>query len=522
MNSASHSPGKVYLVGAGPGSIAYLTVRSQTLLSIADALVYDALIDPNLLNLIPPTCQTFDVGKRGGKPSTPQTEINRLLVEQCQQGHQVVRLKSGDPFIYGRCSEEIQALQQAHCRFEVVPGVSAAIAAPLLAGIPLTDVAISRSFAVLTGHEPDTLNWAALAQMETLVILMGTRTLPEIVEQLQRHGRDPQTPVAILRWMAHPQQQVWVSSLSQVLADTADLRLSPSVIVIGEVVRLRSYLMPPEPPLMPIMSANLPLEPYTILITRSASQSSQFQDLLSQQGATVVELPALEITPPSSWKALDRALTELDSFDWLVLTSSNGVDHFFQRLLDRDLDARSLASLRIAVVGKKTAKRLIEKGIQPDLIPPDFVADALVDAFPADIATSRLLFPRVETGGRDVLVRQLCDRGADVVEVPAYESRCPQTIDADALQAIQSGSIDIITFASSKTVRYFCTLVHSSPDLSLEDAWLQSAAIASIGPQTSQACHEYLGRVDIEAQEYTLEGLTQALVDWAQAQKLQS
>jgi uroporphyrinogen III methyltransferase/synthase len=273
---------------------------------------------------------------------------------------------------------------------------------------------------------------------------------------------------------------------------------------------------------MPIMSANLPLEPYTILITRSASQSSQFQDLLSQQGATVVELPALEITPPSSWKALDRALTELDSFDWLVLTSSNGVDHFFQRLLDRDLDARSLASLRIAVVGKKTAKRLIEKGIQPDLIPPDFVADALVDAFPADIATSRLLFPRVETGGRDVLVRQLCDRGADVVEVPAYESRCPQTIDADALQAIQSGSIDIITFASSKTVRYFCTLVHSSPDLSLEDAWLQSAAIASIGPQTSQACHEYLGRVDIEAQEYTLEGLTQALVDWAQAQKLQS
>ena len=513
----SESSGKVYLVGAGPGHSAYLTVRGQHLLAQADVLVCDALIDEDLLQHIPSTCQIFEVGKRGGQPSTSQADINQLLVQQCQKDKQVVRLKSGDPFIFGRCTEEIQALQKAGCSFEVVPGISSALAAPLLAGIPLTDPVLSRGFAVFTGHEPDALDWEALVQLETLVFLMATRTLPDIVERLQRHGRSANTPVAIIRRAGQVQQQVWVSDLGRVLQDTAGARLSPSVIVIGEVVRLRPYLEPPDPPLAPMVSVE-PLSQKTILVTRSVGQSRQFCDRLEQAGARVVEMPALEIGPPTSWAPLDRAIDDLRSFDWLVLTSTNGVDYFFERLIAKGYDARSLADLKIAVVGKKTAKSLTDRSVQPDFIPPDFVADSLVENFPVhDLRGYRILFPRVESGGREVLVNQFRDRGSEVIEVPAYESRCPDAIPADALRAIQQGQLDVITFASSKTVQNFCYLIESTPGLSLQDPWLDTVCIASIGPQTSYACEDLLGRVDVEAQEYTLDGLLQAIEDWAQA-----
>lgn len=234
--------GKVYLVGAGPGDIQYLTLQAQHILAQAAVLVYDALVDEHLLQLVPAGCLTLDVGKRGGEPSTPQSEINRLLVEHCQQGLQVVRLKSGDPFIFGRCMAEIEALQAAHCPFEVIPGLSSALTAPLLANIPLTDPVLSRCFAVVSAHEPDRLNWDALAQMDTLVILMGGRQLAEVVSQLQRHGRSPKTPIAIIRWAGHSQQQTWVGTLATILQQTHDQSLSPAVIVVGEVVGLRSYL----------------------------------------------------------------------------------------------------------------------------------------------------------------------------------------------------------------------------------------------------------------------------------------
>ncbi len=237
--------GKVYLVGAGPGDIAYLTLRSQQLLSQAEVLIYDALVDPQLLHLVPDNCLKLDVGKRGGKPSTTQSEINQLLVEKCTQGHQVVRLKSGDPFIFGRCTAEIQALVAADCEFEVVPGISSALAAPLLAGIPLTDPVMSRCFAVLTAHEPDDLDWESLAGIQTLVILMGGRNLAEIVHHLHRHGRSLQTPIAIIRWAGSPQQQIWTGDLGNIVEETAVVSLSPAVIVIGQVVGLRDYLRSP-------------------------------------------------------------------------------------------------------------------------------------------------------------------------------------------------------------------------------------------------------------------------------------
>ena len=236
--------GKVYIVGAGPGAVAYLTVRSHQILTQAEALVYDALVSSDLGALLPVGCERHDVGKRGGHPSPPQPEIDRLLVRLCQQGKQVVRLKGGDPFIFGRSTSEIQALKAAGCAFEVVPGVSSALAAPLLAGIPLTDPVLGSHFAVLTAHDLELHDWDALARLSTLVILMGGRSLPEICDRLVQRGKRPETPVAVIRWAGQPQQQVWVGNLLTIEQRTKGETLSPCVIAIGEVVGLHDYLQP--------------------------------------------------------------------------------------------------------------------------------------------------------------------------------------------------------------------------------------------------------------------------------------
>ena len=501
--------GKVYLVGAGPGDVAYLTVKAQQLLNVAEVLIFDALIDAQLLQLVPPNCLKLEVGKRGGKPSTPQAEINQLLVEHCQAGSLVVRLKSGDPFIFGRSAAELEALIAANCAFEVVPGISSALAAPELAGIPLTDPVLSRCFAVLTAHEPEQLDWKALTPIPTLVILMGGQQLAEIVHQLLRHGRSPQTPVAIVRWAGTSQQQVWTAPLENIVVQTARISLSPAVIVIGEVVGLRQYLQPAKSgdEWRVSSSSTLPLAGKTILVTRSLTQSSLFSETLTKKGANAIEMPAIEIVPPSSWSALDNAIAHLSDFDWLILTSTNGVEYFFDRLATQGRDARALAGVKIAVVGEKTASCLKQRGLQPDFIPPNFVADSLVEHFPEPLNGKKVLFPRVETGGREVLVKELTASGAEVIEVAAYESRCPEVIAEAALDALQSRIVDIITFASSKTVRNFCQLLKPHPDINLD-----GICIASIGPQTSKDCISLLGRVDIEAKEYTLDGLIQAIV----------
>jgi uroporphyrinogen-III synthase len=249
----------------------------------------------------------------------------------------------------------------------------------------------------------------------------------------------------------------------------------------------------------------------TILVTRSAGQSGQFSQLLQQQGATVIEMPTLEITPPSSWAELDGAIAQLNEFDWLVLTSANAVSYFFERLATQLQDVGALAGIKIAVVGEKTAFFLKKRGMEPDFVPPDFIADALVTHFPESIADKRFLFPRVESGGREVLVQKFTEQGGIVTEVAAYQSSCPGAIDPQALVALQEKTVDVVTFASSKTVRHFCQLVEGAigPDWQTH---LGTVGIASIGPQTSTTCETLLGRVDVEAQAYTLEGLTQAVV----------
>lgn len=531
--------GKVYLVGAGPGDIAYLTLKAYRLLSNVEVLVYDALVDAELLQCVPPDCLKLNVGKRGGKPSTPQAEINNLLVKYCQQRKQVVRLKSGDPFIFGRSTSEIEALKTAGCDFEVVPGISSALAAPLLAGIPLTDPVMSRCFAVFTAHEPDALDWEALSRLETLVILMGGQHLAEIIHRLVRQGRIRSTPIAIIRWAGTPQQEIWIGTLDNILEQTSGVSLSPVVIVIGEVVGLRSYLQPEKISLedFPVdnalhpktMSTHLPLSPSshpltgkTILVTRAAGQSSQFTELLTASGATVIEMPTLEICPPSSWEGLDNAIANLSDLHWLILTSTNGVDYFFERLFAQGKDARTLTGIKIAVVGEKTAKSLNQRCLQPDFIPPNFVADSLVENFPEELTGKKVLFPTVESGGRDVLLKELIAKGAEVIQVAAYQSCCPKSVPPSAELALQSGNVDIITFASSKTVQFFYQLAEKifsensqENESSVVADALKGVCIASIGPQTSKTCRSLFGRVDVEAEEYTLDGLTQALIKWA-------
>ena len=553
INRINQVNGQVYLVGAGLGNIAYLTRRAQELLKQAEAIVYDALVDEQIWQLVPESCQRFNVGKRGGQPSWRQDEINQLLVSECQQGKQVVRLKGGDPFIFGRCTSEIIALQQAGCCFEVVPGISSALAAPELAAIPLTDPVLSRSFTVLTGHEPADLDWETFSQLETLVILMGTRQLPEIIHQLLRHDRSPNTPIAIIHSAGTAKQQVWTGTLGDILETTRGLSLSPAVIVIGEVVRLREYLQCDRSialsniALSNIALSNistftmpdrsLPLAGITILITRAAGQNNEFRDRLEKFGAIVAEMPALEIGPPSSWQELDRAIAHLDSYHWLILTSTNGVDYFFERLLTQGKDARHLAGLKIAVVGKKTAASLQQRGLKADFIPPNFVADSLVAEFPESVSGKNILFPRVETGGREVLVAEFTAAGANVTEVAAYQSGCPKKIDPAVANLLLQHQVDVITFASSKTVQYFYQLLTQEltqeldrrdrsdrlddPEtkndqklVNLLSDLLSNVYFASIGPQTSQTCIKLLGRVDMEAEEYTLDGLTQTIVKW--------
>jgi len=513
--------GKVFIVGAGIGGVEFLTVRARDLIGAAEVIISDALVDRTLLNLAPKAATRIIAGKRGGQESIKQAEINQMLVDYCLAGKRVVRLKSGDPWIFGRSLPEISALQAANCEWEVVAGISSAIAAPMLAGIPLTEVEASSCFAVMTGHDLNRLPWEAIAQIPTLVILMGTNNLTELLEKLSA-GKSGDMGIAIVRWCGRADQQVWTGTLANIQSKLPEGSLSPAVIIVGEVVKFHEQLASHRlqslenlDDLDGLAKEKLALQGKRILVTRSAGQASQFTDLLTSRGAEVIEMPTLAILPPTSWELLDQAIASLTNYDWLILTSANAVDSFFGRLKNSGKDSRALHSLKIAVVGRKTAEVLASYGITPDLVPTDFIADALVDAFlaiPNHVLTDKkMLFPRVESGGREILVEQLQKHGAIVDAILAYESGCPEAIDPIALEAIQTQNLNAIAFASSKTVKHFCQLLDQVAPNETWRSWLADVTIASIGPQTSKTCYELLGRVDCEAGEYTLDGLVEAI-----------
>ncbi len=501
--------GKVYLVGAGLGDRSMVTSRALEVVQQADVVLIDDLVDPHLWAEIPGKAVVIRVGKRVGQETISQDQINQVLIQLAQSHQQVVRLKAGDPWIFGRVLQEIQALQTARCSFEVIPGISSALGGPLFAGIPLTDPQRSRCFAVLTAHDLEALPWEALAQLETLVILMGSQKLEGVMERLMAVGRSAETPAAFIRHAGGSQQQVWTGSLATLSQQISTQSRSPGIIVVGEVVRLRDQILPwgseswrPDP---------RPLAGKTVLVTRADTQATTLTDLLKLQGARVIEMPTLEIVPPSSWDPLDQAIEKRSEFAWVILTSANAVTYFFDRLHHQGLDSRCLHCLKIAVVGSKTATVLGQYGIRPDLMPTEFVADALLDAFPgaSDLVGQKILFPRVETGGREVLVKGLQDLGATVVEVAAYQSICPPYTDPPVIQALRWGQVDVVTFASSKTVQHFCYLLQQA-DLDLDV--LQPSKIAAIGPKTAETCQSYFGRMDIMPAQYTLEDLVQAIV----------
>jgi len=491
--------GKVFIVGAGIGGIEYLTLKAHKILTKAEVLIYDALADVKLLQLVPKTCKLINVGKRGGQDSITQSEINQILVKECQQDRQIVRLKSGDPMIFGRTVSEVTALYSANCEFEIVAGISSAIAAPMLAGIPLTDSDLSPCFTVLTGHDLDILPWQGLGQMPTLVILMGTANLSSLLEKLKMY-KSVETAIAIIQWAGRTNQQIWTGTLSDIQLKLPT-QLSPAVIVVGNVVKYHELYQPIQ---------RKPLEGKRILVTRAEGQSSQFKQLLEDTGAEVIEMPTLVISPPDSWELLDRAIAQIQIYDWLILTSANAVEFFCQRLHAQNLDTRCLHNLKIAVVGRKTAESLSQQGIIPDLIPSNFIADSLAASFP-DCQGLNILFPRVQSGGREILIRELEQKGAKVNAVPTYESGCPKKIDELTLELLQNHQIDILTFASSKTVKHFYELLCQVELPNVWKQWLSSVQIASIGTQTSIACRKFLDRVDIEAKEFTLEGLVKAI-----------
>ena len=479
----------VYLVGAGPGDPGLLTVRGAELLRRADAVVYDRLASPALLGLVPANAELISAGKAPGQVDLTQEQINEVLVDRGRVAACVVRLKGGDPFVFGRGGEEAEALAAAGIPFEVVPGITSAIGAAAYAGIPVTHRGISTHFTVVTGHEDPAkartdVDWEALAHAGgTLVILMGAGRIGDIARRLIDGGRSPETPVAAVRNGTRPDQR----TIRATLATVADAGVrAPSAIVVGDVAALDLSWFEARP-----------LFGRSIVVTRAREQASELRARLEALGAEVIELPAIDIEP------VDFALPELSAYDWIVFTSVNGVRAFFERGIDvAGLDARALASLRVAAIGPGTARDLRARGVRADLVPERFVAESLLDAFPAPTGGGRVLLARAEQA-RDVLPEGLTERGYTVDVLAVYRTTRAAP-DPAALARVQSGAVDAVTFTSSSTVDNFCATVGTVPG--------PQPLVVSIGPVTSATVVGHGLRVDAEATEHTIDGVVAALL----------
>ena len=480
----------VSLVGAGPGDPGLLTVRGAEVLGRADVVVYDRLVHPSLLELAPPDAERIYVGKTPGRAEIEQADINALLVEHGRAGRAVVRLKGGDPFVFGRGGEEAEALVTSGVAFEVVPGITSAIGAPAYAGIPVTHRGASTHFTVVTGHEDPAkdsadVDWEALAKAGgTLVILMGAGRVGDIAARLVAGGRSPETPVAAVRNGTRADQGTVRATLATIAE--AGIR-APAAIVVGEVAGLDLAWF-----------ETRPLFGRSVVVTRAREQASELRHRLEGLGADVIELPAIAIEP------LAFDVPDLDGYGWLVFTSANGVAAFFDRgLSPAGLDARALAGLRLAAIGPGTAAILAERGLRTDLLPERFVAESLLEAFPTPAAEGeRVLLARAEHA-RDVLPAGLSERG-DAVDVLAVYRTVTATLDADVLERVRRGEVDALTFTSSSTVTNLCDLLGDLP--------APQPLVASIGPVTSKTALERGLRVDVEATEHTIDGLVDALL----------
>jgi len=500
------SEGKVFLVGAGPGDTGLITVRGKQLIDSADAVVYDALANSALL---PPGAretgrpELYYVGKRGGsKDSVTQDEINALLIKLAREGKRIVRLKGGDPFVFGRGSEEAQALNDASVTFEVIPGVTAGIAAAAYAGIPVTHRTLSTSVTFVTGHEdpakPDTqTNWSALAKAGgTIVLYMGVKTLSGISEALMKGGMPGEIPAAAIQWATHPKQRTVVATLETIAAKAEEQNITaPVITVIGWSVVLRDELN---------WFEHRPLFGKRIVVTRATQQAPILSEKLRELGADAIEMPATQIAR-LDLAPLRASIDTISDYDWLIFTSQNAVAIFWEQLLGRGKDSRALAGLKIAAVGPATAGALLEHGITVDVIPERFVAEGLLEMMQEreDVAGGKVLYVTAE-GARDVLPAGLREVGASLVIVEAYRT-IPDGAGAERLaRAIEAGKVDLATFTSASAVRGYIEAVG-------EELALKIPA-ASIGPQTSDALREAGIEIEAEAEESTIDGLVSAVL----------
>ena len=497
--------GVVFLVGAGPGDPGLITVRGRKLIESADAIVYDALANRRLL---PPDAresgypELYNVGKRGGdSKSATQEEINDLLVKLGREGKRVVRLKGGDPFVFGRGSEEAQALNDARVPFEVVPGVTAGIAAAAYAGIPVTHRGLGTSVTFVTGHEdPDKsttqTNWAALANAGgTIVLYMGVKTLPAISKALIDGGMPPEIPAAVVQWGTHSKQRTVTATLATLADRAAETGIAaPAITIIGWPVILREEIN---------WFENRPLFGRRIVVTRAAQQAATLTDRLAEMGADVLEMPATQIARLDLAPLRDE-MKRLDEYQWLVFTSQNAVKIFWEQLLGHGQDARALAGLCIAAVGPATAGALLEHGIVVDVLPKRFVAEGLLEelAEREDVAGSRVLYVTAE-GSREMLPEGLIGMGAQVNVIHAYRSIESGTGAARLKRALESGTVNLVTFTSASAVRGYVNAV--GEELALK------APGASIGPQTTEAINAAGIELAVESEESTIDGLIAAI-----------
>lgn len=498
--------GKVYLVGAGPREPDLVTVRAVECLKRADVVIYDFLAAPELLKHVREGAETIYVGKKGGDHTLSQDKINEVMVARAKQGRTIVRLKGGDPFIFGRGGEEAEVLAEAGIQFEVVPGVTSAVAAPAYAGIPLTHRLYTSTVAFVTGHEDPTkkhssIDWSKLATgVGTLVFLMGVKNLAKIAERLMAAGRDPETPVAVVRWGTTPQQTTVVGTLDTIVAEVqaADLK-PPATIVVGEVIKLRDSLN---------WFEKRALFGRTVVVTRARAQASELVRRLSDLGAACLESPTIKVVPPEDWSPLDAAIDNLGTYDWLVFTSVNGVSFFFERLYEKDNDVRALKDVSTAAIGPTTAKRLRDFGLKSDIIPETYRAESIVEAFKQQpMNGKRVLLPRAKEA-RPVLPVELRKMGAIVNEIAAYQTeQARENVDV-LIRRLEEGSIDLLTFTSSSTVRNFKALLPPERFESL----IEGVTVAAIGPITAETARELGFKVDIMAQDYTIDGLCEAIL----------
>jgi len=477
--------GKVYLVGAGPGDPKLLTLRGKECLEQAEVVIYDYLANPALLEHVRPEAERIYVGRRGRGEYGDQA------------GKIVVRLKGGDPFVFGRGGEEAEAVAEAAVPFEVVPGVTSAVAAPAYAGIPVTHRTLASSVALVTGHEDPlkpspTVEWDRLASTSgTVVFLMGMKNLPAIVAHLTAAGRPATTPVALIRWGTRAEQLTIIGTLADIVRKAEAAKLEPpTVIVVGEVVRLREKLN---------WFESRPLFGTTVLVTRPREQAGEF----------VLTMPTIAIVPPVDWRPLDRAIGDLARYDWVIFTSVNGVRFFFERLRALGRDARALGRARFGAIGPRTAEALAGQGFKADVVPDEYQAEGVLEAFKKeDVKGVRILIPRAEVA-RDLLPEELRARGADVTVAVAYRTVRPEADGKALKEQLRRREVGVVTFTSSSSVRNYVELFADRAEAS---ALTANAVVACIGPITAETAESCGLKVGIRSKENTIPALAEAIV----------